>query len=854
MSLIKPSRNLPNGALVRTLGDVAPAEPSYYPTVPYVNAAAPDGTGGEDRLSLAHYGRILLRRRGTLFCFALFGGLAAFLFSRAQPPVYRARALIEIQSINEDFLNTRSVNPTSQPLETSEYVVQTQSMVLQSRPVFERAINKLDIETRLISSAPASWISRLRGARPAAEEVGVSPREQALSMIAAGLKVRVQPNTRVLEVTFNTVDPELGADVVNSIAEGFAEQNREARRQSSKSTSKWLGEQLADVKAKLETDEDALQRYASDSDLTFLSDKDNVAGERLRQVQLDLLKAQSDRVMKQSENELAAASTAESLPQVRDDSTLKDYQLQLTTLRRQLAELASTFSPENPKVVNIQAQIATVEAALRGRRAEILSGIQNEYESASRRESLLESAYSSQVALLSKQSTKVAHFSVLQREVDTTRQLYDSMLQRVKEAGLASAMQASESQVIESAIPPKIPFKPDLILNTSFGLFSGICLGVAFIIQRTRPARGFQAPGEIAIQLNVPEFGMIPSNMELSTIRRLLGRLSSPASAAGDPARLELTRQQSSAERDLLQTIAEIRLTLNSPSDLPDRSSLDAHPAPATPGLRNWQNWRSAIAKSFRLALTSIVPLKKTLSLPGGSIFKTRPAADVSRLELTTWQQWHSEIAESFRLTLTSLLLSSGRNGERPHAIVVSSALPGEGKTTVISNLAIALARVNWRVLLIDGDMRKPRLHEVFDVSNGTGFSDFLAGVSNTPIQPTKIPNLFLLPSGRAMDERLFFTAPLRELLRPLKAEFDMILIDTPPLLRMADTRLLSHHADGVILVITQATSRDAVLHATQQLTEDGSRLLGTILNNWEPKTDSPGYQEYGGYQRRYQR
>ena len=290
------------------------------------------------------------------------------------------------------------------------------------------------------------------------------------------------------------------------------------------------------MKAKLETDEDALQRYASDSDLTFLSDKDNVAGERLRQVQLDLLKAQSDRVMKQSENELAAASPAESLPQVRDDSTLKDYQLQLTTLRRQLAELASTFSPENPKVVNVQAQIATVKAALRGRRAEILSGIQNEYESASRRESLLESAYSSQVALLSKQSTKVAHYSVLQREVDTTRQLYDSMLQRVKEAGLASAMQASESQVIESAIPPKIPFKPDVTLNTSFGLFSGICLGVAFIIQRTRPARGFQAPGEIAIQLNVPEFGMIPSNMELSIIRRLLGRLSSPAASAGDPA------------------------------------------------------------------------------------------------------------------------------------------------------------------------------------------------------------------------------------------------------------------------------------------------------------------------------
>jgi len=142
----------------------------------------------------------------------------------------------------------------------------------------------------------------------------------------------------------------------------------------------------------------------------------------------------------------------------------------------------------------------------------------------------------------------------------------------------------------------------------------------------------------------------------------------------------------------------------------------------------------------------------------------------------------------------------------------------------------------------------------VFGVNNATGFSDFLAGVPNTPIHPTKIPNLFLLPSGRAMDERLFFTAPLRDLLRPLRADFDIILIDTPPVLRMADARLLSHHADGVILVVTQSASREAVLLASQQLHDDGTRLLGTILNNWEPDTDIPGYQEYGSYLKRYQR
>jgi len=195
MSSKKPSRNEPNGALVRTLGNQAPAVPTYYPTVPYVNAAVAGSMRGEERLGLSHYGRILARRKWMLLCFALLGGAAAFLFSRAQTPLYRARTLVEIQSINEDFLNTRSVNPTSRPLETSDNIVQTQSTVLQSRPVLERAIDKLDIEARLVRGTPASWLSRLGWSRPSAEKEAASPRDQALAMI---ITIAVRGSSRSL--------------------------------------------------------------------------------------------------------------------------------------------------------------------------------------------------------------------------------------------------------------------------------------------------------------------------------------------------------------------------------------------------------------------------------------------------------------------------------------------------------------------------------------------------------------------------------------------------------------------------------------------------------------------------------
>jgi capsular exopolysaccharide synthesis family protein len=192
-------------------------------------------------------------------------------------------------------------------------------------------------------------------------------------------------------------------------------------------------------------------------------------------------------------------------------------------------------------------------------------------------------------------------------------------------------------------------------------------------------------------------------------------------------------------------------------------------------------------------------------------------------------------MGESFRFALTSILLSEHGSGG-PRIIALTSANPGEGKTTVTTNLAIALARVGRRVLLIDGDIRKPRLHEILDVSNSEGLCEALDGSNRVNIQETRIPNLFLLPSGRNADERVFFTSRLCHLLQSLRSEFDMILIDTPPMLQMSDARLLGHHADAVIVVVAQHTTRAAVLLVQQRLVEDGTRLLGTILNKWNPK------------------
>jgi succinoglycan biosynthesis transport protein ExoP len=220
---------------------------------------------------------------------------------------------------------------------------------------------------------------------------------------------------------------------------------------------------------------------------------------------------------------------------------------------------------------------------------------------------------------------------------------------------------------------------------------------------------------------------------------------------------------------------------------------------------------------------------------------------------LITWNRKPSLMAEAFRATLTSILFV-GENGSRPRVVVLTSANPSDGKTTVTTNLAIAMAEVRGNVLLIDADLRRPRLHELFDIKNERGLTDLLKEQAlsdemiEQSIQPTRIPGLSVLTSGAPTlsAANLLHSPNLSELFATLKKQFDMVLIDTPPMLQMADARLIGRVADAVVLVARAGqTTRDAILGAYQRFSEDRIRVLGTILNDWDPKRSPAGYYGY---------
>jgi len=742
--------------------------------------------------SLFDYGRLILRRKGIMLVAAVLGISLGLLVSVPRTPIYQAHTTLEIQGLNENLLNTRDVNPSAPSLTSSALEeIQTQIKIIKSDTLLSRVIKKFELPH---APAPLTRLMRWRNAVGITATAPGSEKEAAVAMAAQTLQVEVLQQAHIILITCDSTDPKVAADFGNILANEFINQKLESRLVINQRTSEWLSHQLEDLKVNLEHSEEKLQSYAQGTGLMFTSDSESqesssIAEQRLQQFQAVLSDAQTDRLTKQSKYEIAKSAPAESLPQVLDDNSLHDFQTKLTELRSQLAELSVSLTPEHYRVQKIQAQINELGAAFDRERANILKRIANEYDDATRRVELLSQEYQAQTKFVSGQASKVAHYGILKREVETSRQLYEGMLQHVKEYGIASAITANNVRVVDPAVPPSGPYKPDIYLYTMLGLATGVFLGILLIIRQEHVDRSIHAPGDAPSYLNVPELGVVL--------------------AAGSDSTLELPARS-----------AHVR-------------SLDR-----------------VIAFSKRFAAGDL------LNRDGSAGVRNTDAGKM--FGLTTWEKPFSLFAECFRTTAASILFSE-QNGVAPQVIVITSANPQDGKSTTAANLAIALAETKRRVLLIDSDLRRPDLYRVFNMDNRWGLIDILQGdigIDEYPLdmlaRETMVPNVYLMSSGTVAGSvvHLLHSTRLPDLLRRLRREFDIILIDAPPVLQISDARVLGRISDGVVFVVRSAnTTRDMAIMSCRRFREDRTRVVGTILNMWNPQ-DS---RQEGYYQTYYQ-
>ena len=711
--------------------------------------------------TLFAWGRFLHRHRGRIFLGAVFGLTLGLLVTAVQPTIYRARAALEIQDLAENFMNLKDQDPTTSGATgaTPESHFLTQLKILQSRTLIERVVAKLH-DHPAASAARSKPVSRwtwnyVRGLLRRPDPLD-GDRQHTVESVMDRVTVRAPAQTHIAEVFFDSEDPGLAADFANTLVQEFVTYSREMRWESAQKTVDWLTIQLGDMKTKLEASEARLQAYAQSAGLSFTAEPQHLAELKLRQLQDEVTRAQADRADKQSRYELAESRTTEALPAALEDGTLKEYRLKLTDLEQALADLSSTLTSEHYRVRRVKAQIAQLKTAIQQEQQNVLTRSANDYAGAKRHEALLTHAYAEQAKIVSDQAQKAIHYNTLRHEVETNHQIYSALLQRIQQAGLASAMRAGNILVVDTADPPLLRYRPSLFLNSAVGLCCGVFLAFAFVMFRERLDTSFRDPGLAPLHLNLPELGIIPCFGE------------------GDRRQIVVSTGKGAA------------LTF------------------------------------FRLA---------------GARVQNAPL-----------------VADSFRTTLTSILLPD-LDRKTPRAIVVTSPDPGAGKTTVISHLGIAAAEMGLRVLLIDGDLRRPSLHEIFHLTSSWGLSNLLCPGLDLDTPPlsqlalqTKFQRLFVLPSGLSVTNatQLLYSQPMVDLLRRMKGEFDLVFIDAPPMVHLADARVLGRLADGVILVLRAGqTTRMAAAQACERLAEDGTRIIGTILNSWDfNRASGQGYDD----------
>jgi capsular exopolysaccharide synthesis family protein len=788
--LDRPDSLPSNVAIANRPRQLSPTYQGYEP-VPLSNGY--DSSEEPDSTNILQYWRMLARHKRLIAITSLaFMGLG-YAVGLPMKPVYRAQAMLEILNVNEDFMDMKHSNPLSTSGDYSDDTSeeQTQARLLQSTALMNRVREVLSKGGNRASVTQDVHQFSFREMFHLAQKRQVNERETLISKTMATLKVRPTGRTRLLEVTAESTSPQFADEFLNTLTEQFIEQNLEARMNDTRRTGDWLRREIEDARTRLRASEDALQNYARQSGLIFTDDNTNVATEKLQQVQQELSEASADRIRKQSRFELAKDSPPDSLADVLNDPGLRDTGAKLKDLQRQIAELTAVYNPGYPKLKQLHAEQIALQAAFDHDREDILSRIRTDFQEAQRREKLLSGAYNVQVREVSGQGEKGIQYNILKREVDSNRQLYDSMLQQTKQASVASAMRASNIRVVDPAELPTAPVFPNYRMNSAIGLVLGLICSVAFVILRENVDRTIHDPGETQLLTSLPDLGTIPSATSESKKRTYGPLRGSPTLAVS-----------SSPSQKSIQ------------NDLEAIHHLDS--APAAIGL-------------------------------------SRIGTDHSSLNPIAANKDLSFVAEAFRSVLTSILVA-GDLAKGPQVLVLTSANAAEGKTTVVSNLAIAMAEIGRSVLIIDADMRRPRIHSLFNIENEHGLTNLLK-MKQSPdkaaaeiISPTNIDGLYVLPSGppTSAAANLLYSPNLAKLISGLKSQYDMILIDTPPM-QMTDARVAARLADAVIIVARSGrTTRDALLAAAQRFKEDRIRVLGTILNDWNPKQSRGGYY-YGG-------
>jgi succinoglycan biosynthesis transport protein ExoP len=415
-----------------------------------------------------------------------------------------------------------------------------------------------------------------------------------------------------------------------------------------------------------------------------------------------------------------------------------------SALSEDYAQAVDQYGPNFPKVLRIAAQQKEVDDDLEKARKTMIESVEEDFTTARTHAELLQEALDKQKADANGLAEKLVQYHILQHDAESNKQLYDGLLQKLKEAGITAGLRSSNIRVVDPALTPTTPARPQKARNILLSFLVGLVGGVGLALFREYLDNTVKSPDDIEALTGLPSLAVVPS----------------------------------------------------------------------LPGLNANQSRFSRFAREA-----------------------APQSASGPRVELLSYIQPKSQISEAFRALRTSLLLSQADHP--PQVILVTSALPREGKTTAAVNLAVTLAQLGDRTLLMDSDLRKPGIRRALNLTVGkeVGLSSYLAGVSTLDevmIPHPTINNLVALTTGPVPPSPadLLSSHRMREAIVELRHRFKFIVIDSPPVMAATDPVILSALTDGVLLVVRSCeTPKEAFTRTRDLLAAVKCRLLGVVLN-----------------------
>ena len=739
----------------------------------------------DEAIDLLAYWRVIRKRHWTIatIFFVLF--TLVLIGTLRQTPIYRATGLLEIQKENPDIMTVQELFELEG---VSDTYLETQYKILQSGSLARRVIDQLGLIKLEEFNPPKGWLSFGKQEKRSSDlqvfavgDAGFEQDREAYQIVLERFydRLGVAPvkGSRLVEVSFESEDPELAARVVNTLASNHIEQNLEARYQATQVATEWLSKELVGLKISLEKSEDDLQAYARRKGLLFLETEqgnpENIVNQRLRQLQEELTKGQAERYQKESLYRLVEAGDYGALPGVFDSNLMQELTVALAQVKREQAEMETTFTSDYPGVKKIQNQVDELESVLAQERDRAARRITNDYQAAVERERLLRQAFEAQQVQANLIAERSVQYNILKREVDTNKQLYVGLLERMKEAAVSAGLNASNIRIVDPAEPPDIPARPRVLLNLVLAVILGLGLGVGVAFFQDHLDNTLKTSEDVERFLRVPALALIPS-----------------------------------------------------------AQSLNGHRG----GVYGFYERGKLLASGHR-------------GTEEAALAESRSPKKWHRID-ADWEQ-HSALVEAFRGLRTSVLLSTAERP--PRSLLVTSAQPGEGKTTVSTNLAISLAQLGQRVLLVDGDLRRPSVHKNFPITDSSGLVGYLTGQKEwrSLVRTTGTSCLDVLICGPIPPNpaELLSSDRMRTLLHEAVGDYAFVVLDSPPVLNVADSRILATLVEGLVLVVKGGVTPREIAQRAQSYAHDvGAHVIGVVLNNLDVHAHDYYYSQYYRY------